>query len=119
MPEQFCPSCNKDTLVIKEPVYEGFTRTGERLKCAVCGHLFENPDTPAPAKKVPAIFTDADRSPVIKVFGEGENQSLCRYCTHYTVNPFRQWCGLHRKEVEATDTCDRFEKRPPASPAPI
>lgn len=117
MPEQFCPSCNKDTLAIKEPVYEGFTRVGERLKCAVCGHLFDVPEVPAaPVRKTPAIFSEADRSPVLKVFGEGENQSLCRYCTHYTVNPFRQWCGLHRKEVEATDTCGQFvvkQSKPP------
>lgn len=109
MPEAFCPTCGKATLAVKEAVYEGFTRIGERLKCAVCGHVFDAPeDLPAPPKKTPAIFTDDDRSPVLKVFREGENSALCRYCTHYTVNPFRQWCGLQRREVEATDTCDQF-----------
>ena len=109
MPEAFCPTCGKETLAIKEVVFDGFTRVGEQLKCSVCGHVFAAPDEPqAPAKKTPTIFTEDDWSPALKIFGEGENTTLCRYCTHYTVNPFRQWCGLHHREVEATDTCDQF-----------
>lgn len=120
MPEAFCPSCGKKTLMIVEPVYEGFTRIGERPRCAVCRHAL--PMTPSDAKasgpaaapasrKLPSIFSEEDRSPEIHLFNAGENERLCRYCRHYTVNPFRQWCGLHRRDVEATDTCDRFEKK--------
>jgi ribosomal protein S27E len=115
MPEMFCPVCRKEALVIKQPVYEGFTRIGEQLKCAVCGHLFDAPETEvvaAPAKKLPAIFSEADRSPAINIFGEGENKVICRYCQNYLVNPFKQWCGFHNKEVEATDTCNRFKAKP-------
>jgi hypothetical protein len=57
-----------------------------------------------------AVFTDADRSADVDVFEENEAGHLCRYCVHYVVNPFMQWCALHKREVEATDTCDRFEK---------
>ena len=108
MPEKFCPTCGKDSIVIKEAVYDGFTRVGEHLKCTVCGHLFDVPKEEAPVKKVPAIFTDEDKSPALNIFGEGENKVICRYCKNYLVNPFKQWCGLHRKEVEATDTCPQF-----------
>jgi ribosomal protein S27E len=111
MPDQFCPACNKETFVIKEAVYEGFTRIGERMKCAVCGHLFEPPTETAPVKKTPDIFSEDDKSPVLNVFGEGENRVICRYCKHYLVNPFKQWCGFHKKEVEATDTCSSFSVR--------
>jgi rubredoxin len=109
MPEMMCPVCGKETLVIKEPVYEGFTRAGERMKCAVCGHRFEASVETAPAKKTPAIFTEEDRPVAIKIFDEGENRTICRYCKNYLVNPFTQRCSLHNKEVEATDTCRDFE----------
>lgn len=108
MPEMMCPVCGRETLAIKQPVYEGFTRVGERMKCAVCGHMFETAEAPAPVKKVPAIFTDADRPAAIKIFQEGENRTMCRYCKHYIVNPFKQRCGLHERDVEATDTCADF-----------
>jgi len=108
MPELFCPTCGKDSLVIKEAVYEGFTRTGERMKCAVCGHAFDAPAEEAPPRKAPSIFTEEDRSPALAIFGDGENRVICRYCKNYLINPFKQWCGVHSKEVEATDTCDQF-----------
>lgn len=116
MPEQFCPSCNKESLVLRKPLYDGFTRIGEQMTCAICGHVFDQPavqaEEPAPAKKkLPSIFSDEDRSPAINLFSDGENKVICRYCSNYTVNPFRQWCGLHRKEVEATDTCGQFDAR--------
>jgi ribosomal protein S27E len=104
----FCPRCGKETFTIKEAVYDGFTRIGERVTCADCGQIMDAPEDPASTPKRPAIFTDADRSPVLAIFGEGENRVICRYCRHYLVNPFKQWCGHHNKEVEATDTCDDF-----------
>jgi rubredoxin len=116
MPEMHCPVCGKETLVIKEAVYEGFTRVGERMKCAVCGHAFDAPaEEPTPVRKVPAIFSDDDLPPAVKIFDEGENRTICRYCKNYLVNPFKQWCGRHEKEVEATDTCPDFEPRPEAA----
>lgn len=118
MPEMLCPACGKETLVIREPVYDGFTRIGERMKCAVCSHIFDAPQSAPAPKKGPSIFTDDDRPAPIKLFKEGENRTICRYCHHYIVNPFKQVCGLHRREVEATDTCDQFtvreDKNPPA-----
>jgi len=106
--------------MIVEPVYEGFTRIGERPRCAVCRHALpmmpsdakaSGPAAAPASRKLPSIFSEEDRSPEIHLFNAGENERLCRYCRHYTVNPFRQWCGLHRRDVEATDTCDRFEKK--------
>jgi hypothetical protein len=114
MPEMFCPSCRKATLVIREPVYQGFTKVGERVKCAVCGHVFPAPSAPVdapPVRKRPSLFGE-ELAPPPKLFAEEEAARLCRHCIHYTVNPFRQWCGLHRKDVEATDTCRQFEARP-------
>lgn len=99
---------------MRTPRYEGFKRTGEDLSCAACGHAFASEaEVPFREERKIAVFTDADRSAVVDVFKDDPRGRLCRYCLHYVVNPFRQWCGLHRREVEATHTCDRFETKPP------
>ena len=64
----------------------------------------------APPK--PVVFGDEDRSPVPHVFTEGEAEKLCRRCVFYVVNPFRQWCSKNKRDVEATDTCEQFERIP-------
>ncbi len=109
--EQFCERCGRDTLALEKPVYDGFTKVGDQVVCATCGTPFEEEQLKAAGPVKPCIFGDDDRSPAVNVFDEGENRRLCRYCLHYIVNPFKQWCGLHRKEVEATDTCGRFAER--------
>jgi hypothetical protein len=107
-----CKGCGKSVLFIREPVYDGFTKTGEILKCSQCGHIAEGEasDVLATPEQVD-IFTDADRSPEINLFAEGENRIICRYCVYYVVNPFTQRCARHKKEVQATDSCFDFEER--------
>jgi hypothetical protein len=111
--EIICRNCCADTLLKREAVYDGFTKTGERLICSNCGFEYASEtDVPFKAKKNgPEIFTAADRSAKVAVFDENENKRLCRYCANYILNPFTQFCSLHKKEVQATDTCERFEER--------
>jgi len=107
-----CPACGRDTLLLRAPLYEGFKKTGESLSCASCGHVFpSSEDVPYKHAAKISIFTDADRSASVKVFDETA-APFCRHCVNYVVNPFTQWCGLHRKEVAATDHCDQFTLRP-------
>lgn len=115
-----CPACGKEALLLREPRYEGFTRVGETLSCASCGHVFASEDE-VPFKHRPKVevFAESDRSKKVKVFAEGENKRICRYCAHYVVNPFMQWCGLHKKEVQATDTCPQFTPKPPEKKAAL
>ena len=110
--EIICSRCGAETLLRREAVYDGFTRTGEKLTCSSCGHVFadESEITFKNRASTPAVFTDADRPTAVEVFDEGENAQLCRYCANYIVNPFTQFCALHRREVQATDSCERFEK---------
>lgn len=109
-----CAACGAETLLLRRPVFEGLTKTGESLSCASCGHEYPTEaDVPFKDDARPEVFFDADRSAEVKVFAEKETERLCRHCANYVVNPFVQWCALHKKEVEATDTCDRFEPRPP------
>lgn len=109
--EIICNHCRADSLLKREPVYTGFTRTGEKLLCANCGHEYAS-EAEVRFKvrnDEPQIFTEADRSMRVEVFNEGENSQLCRYCANYIVNPFTQFCSLHKKEVQATDSCPQFQ----------
>ena len=121
--EIHCPACGRDAWLARKPVYDGFTKTGEALTCALCGHAFaseaeiEFKDT-----RKPKVFSEDDRPRPVKVFREDEKGKMCRYCVEYVVNPFLQRCGLHRCEVQATDTCPHFKPKPPpkedAAPEP-
>jgi hypothetical protein len=112
--EIHCPGCGRVTLLLRQPNYEGFTKVGESLRCASCGHAFASEDEVPFKHATPVrVFTDDDIPPAIKVFEKGENERLCGHCLHYVINPFVQWCGHHKKEVEATDTCPAFQIKPP------
>lgn len=113
-----CPGCGKDSLLLRKPVYDGFKKVGESLSCAACGHPFaDEASVPFKARETVQVFTEADKPRAVRAFDEAEAQRLCRHCANYVVNPFVQWCGLHRREVEATDTCAQFAVRaPPAKP---
>lgn len=111
--EIVCTACGKESLLVRKPKYEGFARVGESLTCAACGHEFASEaEVPFKTAQVVTVFTDADRSRDVRVFAEGEAMGLCRNCANYVVNPFLQWCGHHKKEVEATDSCPQFAKKP-------
>ena len=108
-----CPVCGRDSWLLRKPVYEGFTKTGEALTCALCGHTFAS-EAEIPFKdNRPKVFSDDDRPRPVKVFREDEKGKMCRYCAEYVVNPFLQRCGLHHCEVQATDTCPHFTPKPP------
>lgn len=109
--EVVCPACGEETLVKREPVYDGFKKIGEKRTCASCGHEFgDDEDVPTVNPKKPGIFSDDDMPEMPSIFSAEERAKCCRYCKHYVVNPFVQRCGLHEKEVEATDLCYDFEK---------
>lgn len=102
----------------REPVYEGFVKSGEALSCSACGFVFlSEKDVPYKDKEeAPEIFTDADRSPVVKIFEADEAGGICRHCANYVVNPFMQFCSHHKKEVQATDNCSDFKPASEVTP---
>ncbi len=107
-----CSNCGEESFVRREPIYEGFKKVGEKIICVNCGHVYDDEKRlPYKEKSQPKIFTEADRSKKIEIFKSDEKGHNCRHCTHYTVNPFIQRCGLHHREVDATDVCDDFTAR--------
>lgn len=109
--EIICTACKEESLLKREPLYEGFKKVGERLTCAACGHEYAaEAEVPFKQQAKPKVFDESDASRTIKVFRENEADRLCRHCRHYVVNPFLQRCGKHGRLVEATDTCRDFEK---------
>ena len=107
-----CSECGADALLVRSPRYEGFTKTGETLKCSSCGHEFASEqEVPFKKKTAARVFDESDVSRKIEVFRENEKGRTCCYCRHYLVNPFTQRCGLHMRVVEATDSCGEFAVR--------
>ena len=106
-----CPSCNQEALFTLEAQYDGFTKTGEAWICSSCGWVQETEASGSSEKKDPlaAFFGDENASEDINLFDvEAETARSCRKCTHYVIHPFTQRCGLHDKEVAATDVCPDF-----------
>ena len=42
---------------------------------------------------------------------EGE-RNFCRDCMHFISHPFLTRCGLHKKNVEPMEDCDKFAAKP-------
>jgi len=115
--EILCSACGADTLLKREPRYEGFKKVGERLVCAACGHEYAaEAAVPFQHKPVVRVFDEADKSPTVDVFEGDEKGRNCRHCRHYLVNPFTQRCGLRFKVVQATEVCNDFERPAEANP---
>ena len=111
--EIICGRCGQAAFLLRNPVYEGFSKIGDELSCSACGAVFaSSAEYEVKQQQVIQVFTEEDRSEEIHVFKEDEYKCMCRYCRYYVVNPFMQWCSAHKKEVQATDSCSRFESIP-------
>ena len=67
--EIICSHCGEDTIVRKEPVYDGFKKMGDKIFCSSCGFEFEDiGHVPYKKKTAPSIFGDDDRPKKINIF---------------------------------------------------
>jgi hypothetical protein len=115
--EIVCSACGAETIVRREPVYDGFRRTGERFVCTACGHAYgTEAEVPFQTRSTQAVFKSDERPRNPEVFRSDDKGHTCRTCEHYVVNPFTQRCGLTFKPVQATDTCDRYSRPPESLP---
>ncbi len=117
--EIICPACGLESLLKREPLYEGLRRAGVKLSCLSCGHVFgSEAEVPFKQNHTPRVFSREDAPAPVKIFKSGEAGRICRHCADYVVNPFVQRCARRGKIVEATDSCEWFSPRPaPAEPA--
>ena len=106
--EGTCHACKRNALFIRKPVYDGFTKVGESYTCSSCGARQDGRTLSSGVAAKPRVFSDDDAPRAVKLFAEGENRRICRYCANYLVNPFTQRCFLHQKAVESTDSCLDF-----------
>lgn len=108
-----CEKCHQETLFVSEPVYEGFKKIGESYRCSGCGALQASARTASANVDPLAALFGKDAAPEkISLFDvDAETACLCRKCAHYVIHPFTQRCGLHDREVSATDSCEQFEAK--------
>ena len=99
-----CPACGEESAVKWIKKYDGFVEIGGVKTCAFCGHEFGEDEPECLREEAPAWTKDKNL------------RKICRHCRHYVLNPFAQKCGLTQKEVEATDSCGRFQFRPHPPP---
>ena len=111
--EIHCTACGETALARKEPVYDGFKKTGEMFICTACGARFASAEeTPFAQRDTrPNVFSEADKPTPLSIFSDDERQRSCGWCQHFVVNPFTQRCGLSNTETQATDLCVRFMKK--------
>ena len=111
---KICSTCQEETLFTREPVYDGFKKTGEALTCSKCGQSSTDMTGGGTGKTDPlaALFGEDAAPEKMELFDvEAETATSCRKCKHYVVHPFTQRCSLHEKEVAATDVCPDFEAK--------
>lgn len=110
--EIVCKACGEETLLRREPVYDGFKKVGEKLFCTSCGHEYSDETSiNFQEHRKPKVFDEDDTPRKLDIFNDDDKEKNCRHCAHYVVNPFTQRCGLHEKVVEATDLCFDFVKK--------
>lgn len=95
-----CPQCSQRAPLKIEKIFDDtFNPIGEKKICAFCKTEFkENEIEYAPAKTP-------------KIFDPSAERKICQYCRHYVMNPWTQKCMVWNKEVTATDSCEKFEKK--------
>ena len=124
--DQFdCPHCGKDSFLKKETLMNGWTRTGEVLKCASCGAVIRNLD-PAPSaaseeggasgraglNALSALLGgDTETGPAAPEGFLDQERKFCRDCAYRIATAFRMRCGRHDRDVNPMDDCPDFTPR--------
>ena len=118
--EYNCPHCGNNSFLKKETVMDGWTRKGDVLKCASCGHLVcelkEESGKPADPLKSDAadrlknLFGGEEfvEKPALKA--EGDEANFCKDCAFLIPHPFVFKCFKFNKTVNPMDDCHAFRK---------
>ena len=119
--EYNCPHCGRNSFLKKETVMDGWTRKGDVLKCASCGHLVcelkEETGKPADPLKSDAadrlknLFGGEEfvEKPALKA--EGDEANFCKDCAFLIPHPFVFKCSKFNKTVNPMDDCPDFQRK--------
>ncbi len=116
-----CPHCGRNSFLKKESVMDGWTKTGEVLKCASCNAVAEEIK---PENAETSLSADPGRNStnaLAALLGEEVSEKInpladtekrfCRDCRFRVMNAFRIYCSLHDKDVHPMDDCPDYQKR--------
>lgn len=114
-----CPHCGNNYFLKKESVMDGWTKTGEVLKCASCGAVVET--LSAVREQPESAENSAKTNALAALLGEevqtavnplaGTEKRFCRDCKYRVMNAFRIYCTKHDKDVGPMDDCADYEAR--------
>ena len=113
-----CPHCGEKTLVRERKVFdENFSPAGVKFVCAFCGGELEPPSAaaaPAPSKEKEAAerlsrLLGGEKVTKAAFAPEADDGHFCLHCRNFIKHPFMNRCGLTMKEVQAIDSCEKFE----------
>ena len=119
--EYTCPHCGKNSFLKKETVMDGWTKKGEVLKCAACGHLVcelkPEPDPPADplksdaANRLKDLFGGEDFTAKPTLKADGDEAHFCKDCAFLIPHPFVFKCSRLAKMVNPMDDCPHYRRR--------
>ena len=112
-----CPHCGEKTLAKEKKLLdENFSPAGVKFVCAFCGGELEMPSAaaPAPSKEEEAAerlsrLLGGERVAKAAFAPEADDGHFCLHCKNFVKHPFMNRCGLTMKEVQAIDSCEKFE----------
>ena len=113
-----CPHCGEKTLAKEKKLLdESFSPVGVKFVCAFCGGELEMPAAaaaPAPSKEKEAAerlsrLLGGERVAKAAFAPEADDGHFCLHCKNFVKHPFMNRCGLTMREVQAIDSCEKFE----------
>ena len=116
------PQCGKNTFLKKEAVMDGWTKKGDVLKCAACGHLAcslapevktekADPLKSAAADRFKNLLGADDFEKKPEFNSSGDEKHFCKDCQHLIPHPFVNRCVKFGKDVNPMDDCPSFTKK--------
>ena len=113
-----CPHCGERTLAKEKKILdENFSPVGVKFVCAFCGGELEapaaaSPSAPSKEKEAAERLSRLLGGETVAKVGfapEADDGRFCLHCKNFIKHPFMNRCGLTMKEVQAIDSCEKFE----------
>ena len=113
-----CPHCGEKTIAKEKKLLdENFSPVGVKFVCAFCGGELEMASAAyasSPSKEQEAAerlsrLLGGEKAAKAAFVPEADDGHFCLHCKNFVKHPFMNRCGLTMKEVQAIDSCEKFE----------